>query len=123
VLPPLKSTIVSIVTAVTGTADRALDPLLDLVAPVPPPRPDPEPRDHIAITTCDGEIEDVSEPNTQYNLYVYRNKVIEQTDGAKSVTIVAAWMKPLPAPGQPTSRIQDILEAVQRRAYDLVLGR
>jgi hypothetical protein len=52
---------------------------------------------------------------------VYRNKVIEETDGAKSVTIVAAWMKPLLAPDMPTSRILDILEAVQKRAYELMM--
>jgi hypothetical protein len=117
VLPPLKSTIASI----TAAADRALDPLLDLVAAVPPPRPDPEPRDYIGILHSEGIIEAVSEPDTQYNLHVYRNKVIEETDGAKSVTIVAAWMKPLLAPDMPTSRILDILEAVQKRAYELMM--
>jgi hypothetical protein len=122
VLPPLKSTIASLTAAVTGTADRALDPLLDLVAAVPPQPPNPEPKNYIAVLHSDGIIEDVSEPNTQYNLYVYRNKVIEETDGAKSVTIVAAWMKPLLAPGQPSSRILDILESVQRRAYELIMG-
>jgi hypothetical protein len=117
VLPPLKSTIASI----TAAADRALDPLLDLIAAVPPPSPH-EPKDYVAILHVDGVIEAVSEPDTQYDLHVYRNKVIEQTDGAKSVTIVAAWMKPLLAPGQPSSRILDILESVQRRAYELMMG-
>jgi hypothetical protein len=95
-LPPLKSTIASI----TAAADRALDPLLDLVAAVPPPRPNPEPRDYIGILHADGVIEAVSEPDNQTNLAKYRDRVILETDGAKSVIIVAAWMKPPPNPDE-----------------------
>jgi hypothetical protein len=91
---PLKSTMASIVDAVTGTVDALTNApvtaLTAIASAVPPQPPQPEPRDYIAITTCDGEIEDVSEPNTQYNLYVYRNKVISESDGVRSVTIVKA---------------------------------
>jgi hypothetical protein len=117
VLPPLKSTIASI----TAAADRALDPLLDFVAAVPPPRPQPEPRDYIGIIHSDGIIQTVTEPNTATALSNIRNQIINDSDGAMSMTIVAAWMKPLLAPDMPTSRILDILEAVQKRAYELMM--
>jgi hypothetical protein len=119
ILPPLKSTIASI----TAAADRALDPLLDVVAAVPPPRPQPEPRDYIGIIHSDGIIQTVTEPNTATALSNIRNQIINDSDGAMSMTVVAAWMKPLleNPPQQSTSRILDILEAVQQRAYKLMM--
>jgi hypothetical protein len=116
-LPPLKSTIASI----TAAADRALDPLLDFVAAVPPPSPH-EPKDYIAILHADGVIEAVSEPENQTNLARYRDRIILETDGAKSVIVTEAWMKPLLAPDMPTSRILDIMESVLDRANELVMG-
>jgi hypothetical protein len=121
VLPPLKSTIASI----TAAADRALDPLLDLVAAVPPPRPDPEPRNHCGIiySTSEGTIQQILGPDSLSSLAATRNKIISSSDGEQSMIICEQWLQPLIHPGQPTSRILDILEAVQKRATDLVLGR
>jgi hypothetical protein len=93
-----------------------------------PPQPtcrrdlNPEPRDYVGILIdCGtGLIEEIGEPSTLAVLAEYRSKVISSNDGNKSVTIVAAPVGKMLAPGQPTSRILDVIEATQRRGYELL---
>jgi hypothetical protein len=68
-----------------------------------------------------GIIEQITDANTMSALQNMRNKIISSTDGHRSMVIVEVAVGKQCRPGQPTSRLLDILEANQRRAYEIYL--
>jgi len=69
----------------------------------------------------EGLIEQITDENTLAALSDARDKIISSSDGARGMHIVEVAVGKQCRPGQSTSRILDILEAVQRRAYEIYL--
>jgi hypothetical protein len=120
-LPPLRS----LITAARTAADYALDPLLDLtVAAYVPPKPQPQPLDYVGIIHDTGTsiIEQITEPSSLPVLSELRVKLIADSDGHRSMTIVQKEVGAQIRPGQLTRSILDVMEANMVGAYRLLLG-
>jgi hypothetical protein len=110
---------------IRAAADRMLDPLLEIAAAsYVPPKPMPEPLDYcgVIIDNNTGDIEQITDASTASALSELRNKIISTSNGAKGMTIVEAAVGKQCKPGQPASRLLDILEANQRAGYELYLS-
>jgi hypothetical protein len=74
------------------------------------------------VTNCDeGIIEQLTDPNTQSALAHRRDKIISQTDGHRSMTIVHKEVGLRLKVGWPSSTILDIISADQEAGYALLL--
>jgi hypothetical protein len=123
IIPPSLPWVRAAVDAVTATADRALDVGLDLaMTAYVPPRPMPEPLNYVGIiySTSEGIIEQITDAATLTTLAELRNKITSSSDGDKGMKIVEVAIGKRLAPGQPTSRVLDVIEATQRRGYELL---
>jgi hypothetical protein len=121
IIPPSLPWVRAAVDAVTATADRALDVGLDLaMTAYVPPRPMPEPLNYVGIiySTSEGIIEQITDAATLTTLAELRNKITSSSDGDKGMKIVEVAIGKRLAPGQPTSRILDVIEATQRAGYE-----
>ncbi len=120
ILPPLRS----ILSTVTAAADRAIvDPLLEIAAAsYVPAKPMPEPSDYCGViyNTNEGIIVQITDAATMRTLADLRTKVISSSDGERGMKIVEVAIGKALKPGQPTSRILDVIEATQRRGYELL---
>jgi hypothetical protein len=76
----------------------------------------------LVINCGEGIIEAVTSPDTQSNLAAYRDRVISQSNGSKSVTVVEKAVAARLRPNMPTSAILDVIEAQQRAGYALLDG-
>ncbi len=111
------------VDAVTATADRALDVGLDLaMTAYVPPRPMPEPLNYVGViySTNEGTIIQITDAATLTALSELLAKITSSSDGEQGMKIVETAIGKLLAPGQPTSRILDVIEATQRAGYELL---
>lgn len=110
--------------AVTAVTDAPVAIAAGLASAVPPQPPMPEPLNFAGIVydTSEGLIETITDPNTMSALQQQRNKIISGTYGKKGMTIVEAAVAKQCAPGQPMSRLLDVLEAIQRRAIEIYLS-
>lgn len=118
--PPLKSLLL----AARATADRALDPLLDLAdATYVPPKPSLAPLDFIGIihNTSTSEIEQITDPSTLQALSDLRVKVVDSSDGHRSMTITRKEIGLQLKPGMHTRSILDTMERNQARGYRIML--
>lgn len=121
---PLPAPLKSLLLAARATADAALDPLLDLAdATYVSPKPSPAPLDFIGIVhdTGTGLIEQITEVNTLQALSDLRVKVIDSSDGHRSMTIVRKEIGAQIRPGMLTRSILDVMESNQRRGYRIML--
>lgn len=111
------------VDAVTATADRALDVGLDVaMAAYVPPRPMPESLNYVGViySTNEGTIIQITDAATLTTLSELRAKITSSSEGEQGMKIVEAAIGKALRPGQPTSRILDLIEATQRRGYELL---
>jgi hypothetical protein len=114
----------ALISSARSVADHALDPLLDLTAAAyVPPKPQPAPLDYVGIIhdTSTGQIEQITKPNTLQMLSELRHKLITDTDGHRSMTIVRKEVGAQVRPGMLTRSILDIMEANQARAHWIML--
>jgi hypothetical protein len=117
---PLKNWGRAVVEAVT---DAPVAIAAGLASAVPPQPPMPEPLNFAGIVhdTTEGLIETITDPSTMSALQQQRNKIISGTYGRKSMMIVEAAVAKQCRPGQHMSRLLDVLEAIQRRGYEILL--
>ena len=94
-----------------------------LASTVPLPAPMPEPLDHCGViySTGEGIIEQITDAGTLQSISELRDKIISSSDGHRGMHIVEVAVGKQCRPGQPTSRILDILESNTRRAYEIYL--
>ncbi|SRR6266487_2112020 len=99
-------------------------PWIRAAASYVPPKPMPEPLDFVGVihNTNEGIIEQITDPATLTTLSALRDKIISSSNGDKSMIITSLAVGKQCAPGQPTSRILDILESNLVDGYSLLLG-
>jgi hypothetical protein len=120
-LPPLRS----LLSSARAAADRYVtEPIIAAAAHYPPSRPSPAPLDwRGVIHDCGtGIIEQITDPASLPALSEQRAKLIADSDGARSMTIVRKEVGAQLRPGQLTSAILSVMERNQWQGYRLLLG-
>ncbi len=90
----------------------------------PQPAPSPAPIDYAGIVVdCGlGIIASITDPNTLAVLSEYRNKVISESNGERSVTIVEKGVGALLRPNMPVNAILDVMDSPRGASICVGLG-
>jgi hypothetical protein len=120
---PLRVAVDAVTAAASALADAPVAALTAIASAVPPPRSSPDPLNYCGIVTdtTTGTIISITEPSTMSDLQTIRSKIIEGSNGARSLVIVEKLVGAALAPNMPTSSILDLIEANQRDGYRLLL--
>jgi hypothetical protein len=118
-LPWIRTAVSRVVDAI---ADSPVAAVTAAASIYPPPRPQPPPSNFCGIIHSRGTIEEITAPNTMYSLADARNKLIEDTNGHRSMVIVEKGVAAHLKPEMPTSTILDVLCRLQDSGYRELLG-
>jgi hypothetical protein len=121
---PIPQPLKQILTVARKAVDIVPDTIIAAAAHYPASRPQPAPLDYrgVVIRCNEGVIETVTDPASYETLRELRDRTISNSDGAMSVTIVAAAVGAQLKPGMLTRSILDVMAANQARGYQILLG-
>jgi len=110
---------------VTAAANRIVTEPIIAAATYVEPRPSPAPLDYVGViySTLTGIIEQITDSNTLSVLSEARDKLIVGSNGERNMVIVEKSVAAVLKIGMPSSAILDVMESMQQRGYELLLGR